>query len=58
MSYADTTHAALAALNDAAHEARRAISQDHPLYERLMSVLRETDALVDAAAAPVREVGK
>lgn len=50
-------HAALTALNDAAHEARRAIGQDHPLRARLMSVLRETDALVDAAA-PVREVGK
>ena len=53
-----TDRDALMALNIAAHEARRAIGQDHPLYERLMSVLHETDALADAAAAPVREVGK
>ena len=52
-----SAHAALTALNDAAHEARRAIGEDHPLRARLMSVLRETDALV-YAAAPVHEVEK
>ena len=51
--YVSPDRKALQALNEMAHDARRVLGSDHPLFPQLLTVMRLTDALVDAAAPSI-----
>lgn len=57
MAYKSKDRIALEELNNAAHNARRVLGREHPMFARALVIMRETDAMVDECA-PITEAGK
>ena len=55
MTFASEDRKAIQELNNAAHAARRSMGNEHPLFARVLFIMRETDAMMDEIA-PARGI--